>query len=36
VLVGIAEFPSEFGRFICSHNCECRPRPGHVRGDRWL
>lgn len=25
VLVGIAEFPSEFGRFICSHNSECRP-----------
>lgn len=24
-LVGIAEFPSNFGRFICSHNCECRP-----------
>ena len=37
VLLGIAEFPSEFGRFICSHNSECRPWPDHVRGDdRWL
>ena len=27
-LVGIAEFPSEFGRFIRSHNSECRPYPG--------
>ena len=35
VLVGIAEFPSEFGRFICLHNSECRPWPDHVRGDRW-
>lgn len=25
VLVDIAEFPSEFGRFICSHNFECWP-----------
>lgn len=31
VLVDIAEFPSEFGRFTGSHSLECRPRPGHFR-----
>lgn len=25
MLVGVAEFPSEFGRFICGHSFECRP-----------